>query len=138
MGISWGYCERIRPSRSLRRNHWTAFDQTCYMTTPHDKGYIIFPSVRPTVHPIGIRPSLFPLHYLLLPQDYLLQPVNHGPEFNQSCYMSLPHGKGMQEQHYFCVLPSIRPASVHPKVALSPPKPLGRIYTNLLHVFLGR
>ena len=54
-------------------------------------------SVRPFVH----RPSICLSCYLLL---------NHWVEFNQTCYITSPHGKGVQEQHYFSVCPSICPS----------------------------
>ena len=68
------------------------------------------------------RTSICPSRYLLL---------NHWAEFNQTCYITFPHGKGVREQHYF----SVRPSNVHLSVALSPPKPLGGIQPNLLHHF---
>ena len=57
--------------------------------------------------------------------------LNNWAEFNQTCYITFPHGKGVREQHYF----SVRPSNVHLSVALSPPKPLGGIQPNLLHHF---
>ena len=60
---------------------------------------------------------------------YLLQ--NNWAEFNQTCYITSLHTKGVREQHYF----SVRPSSVHLSVTLSPPKPLGGIQPNLLHHF---
>ena len=39
-----------------------------------------------------LRPSICPSCYLLL---------NHWMEFHQTCYITSPHGKGVQEQHYF-------------------------------------
>ena len=68
------------------------------------------------------RPSICPSPYLLL---------NHWVEFNQTCYITSPHSKGLQEQHYF----SVRPSSIYLPVMLSPPKPLGGIQPNLLHHF---
>ena len=47
-----------------------------------------------------------------------------------------PHGKCVQEQHYFSVhQTSVHPSSVHLSVCLSPPKPMGEIQQNLLHHF---
>ena len=46
-------------------------------------------------------------------------PLYHCSEFNQTCYRTSPHGKGVREQIIF--LP-VRPASVHLSVMLSPPK----------------
>ena len=34
----------------------------------------------------------------------------HWAEFNQTCYITSPHGKGVREQHYFSVHPSICPS----------------------------
>ena len=34
-------------------------------------------------------------------------------EFNQICYMNSPHGKGVREQHYFSVRPSVPPSVRH-------------------------
>ena len=33
----------------------------------------------------------------------MLSPINHWAEFNQTCYMNSPHGKGVWEQHYLSV-----------------------------------
>ena len=59
--------------------------------------------------------------------------VNHGVEFNQTCYITSTCGKGVQNQHCF----PIRPGVVHLLVTLCPPKSLGGIYRNLLHIFPG-
>ena len=67
-------------------------------------------------------PSVCRWRYLLL---------NLWVEFYQTCYITSPHGKGVQEQHYFSVCPS----SIHLSVRLSPPKPLGEIQPNFLHHF---
>ena len=75
---------------------------------------IIFPCVR--------RPSICLSCCLLL---------NHWAEFNQTCYITSPHGKDVREQHYFFVPLS----SIDLSVMLSPPKPLGGIQPNLLHHF---
>ena len=32
----------------------------------------------------------------------------HWAEFNQTCYITSPNGKGVQEQHYFSVRPVVR------------------------------
>ena len=53
--------------------------------------------------PLSIRPS----------RNLLL---NHRAEFNQTCYMTSPHGKGVQEQHY---VSSIRPSVQRPSICLS-------------------
>ena len=71
---------------------------------------IIFPRVR--------RPSICRSRYLLL---------SHWAEFNQTCYITSPHGWGVRKQHYFSVCPSIL------SVTLSLPKPLDGIQPNLLH-----
>ena len=63
--------------------------------------HIIFPCLR--------RPSICPSRYLLL---------NNWEEFNQTSYITSPHGKDVREQHYF----SVRPSSVHLSVTLFPPK----------------
>ena len=86
-------------------------------------------SVRPTDRPcvrLAIHPSICPSHYLL---------INLWAEFCQTCYITFPHGKGVQEQHYFFVHPSVHPSFVYLFVTLSPPKPLGGIQPNLLHHF---
>ena len=44
--------------------------------------------------------------------------LNHWVELNQTCYMTSPHGKGVQEQQF----------SVHLSVTLSSPKPLGMLH----------
>ena len=60
----------------------------------------IFPCVR--------RPSICPSRYLLL---------SHRAEFNQTCYITSPHGKGVREQHNFlCVRSSVRASVVRPSV----------------------
>ena len=64
-------------------------------------------------------PSICPSRYLLL---------NHWAEFNQTRYITSPHGKGAREQIIFYV----RPLSVHLSVTVSPPKPLGGIQPNML------
>ena len=58
---------------------------------------IFFPCVR--------RQSICLSRYLLL---------NHWTEFNQTCLINIPHGKGVREQHY-C---SVRPSSIHMSVTL--------------------
>ena len=70
-----------------------------------------------TFFPCVRRPSICLSRYLLL---------NHLAEFNQTCYITSPHGKGVREQHYF----SMHLSSIHLSVTLSPPKPLGRIQSN--------
>ena len=65
------------------------------------KSSIIFLCVHPSVRPSSVvRP--FVCHILL----------NHWAEFNQTCYITSPHGKGVREQHCFlCVRsPSICPS----------------------------
>ena len=62
------------------------------------KSNIIFPCIR--------RPSICLSCYLIL---------NHWVEFNQTCYITSPHGKGMLEQHYFSMCPCVR----HPPICLS-------------------
>ena len=54
-------------------------------------------------------PSICPSRYLLL---------NHRAEFNQTCYITSPHGKVVQEQHYFSVFPSVLPLSVDLSIIL--------------------
>ena len=71
--------------------------------------------VHPAVHPFA--------RYLIL---------NYWVEFYQTCYITSPHGKGVQEQHYFCMCP----LSVHLLVTRFPPKPLDGIQPNLLHHML--
>ena len=43
--------------------------------------------------------------------SYLL--LNHWAELNQTCYITSPHGKGVQEEHYFSVYRSGIPPCVH-------------------------
>ena len=51
-----------------------------------------------SIHPCTHRLSICPLCYLLL---------NHLMEYNLTCYITSPYGKGVQEQHYFlCIHPS--------------------------------
>ena len=85
--------------------------------------YFFRASIRPCVH----RPSICPSRYL---------PLNHWAEFNRTCFITSPHGKGVREQHYFSLLPSFRASVVvHMSITLPPPKPLGGIQPNLLHHF---
>ena len=42
-----------------------------------------------------------------------------GRQFNQTCYFTCPHVKGMREQHYFSVRPSFRASVVRPSVRLA-------------------
>ena len=89
--------------------HWAEFNQICYITSPSWKGCarttIFFracacPNVAVleqhyfSVYMCVRRPSICPSCYLL---------QNHWAEFNHTCYMTSPHGKGVQEQ----VRPSI-------------------------------
>ena len=57
--------------------------------------------------------------------------LNHWAEFYQPCYITSPHGKGVQEQYYI----SVHLSPVYLSVTLSPPKPLGGIQPNLQHHF---
>ena len=84
-------------------------------------GDIVNASIRPSVSPF-VRPSVCTSRYLLL---------NNWAEVYQTCYITYPHSKGVQEQNYF----SVRPSSVHLSVSLNPPKPLGGMQPNLLHHF---
>ena len=68
------------------------------------------------------RPSIIPLRCLL---------VNHWAEFNQSCYITSPYGKSVQEQHYFSVRPSVHMSVVRPSVPHAMPfQTTGRISTK--------
>ena len=64
-----------------------------------------------------------------------LSPLNHWVEFNQTCYITFLHGKGVREQHNLSVRPSVRPSvrlsSLHLSVKLSPSKQLGGIQPKL-------
>ena len=71
----------------------------------------------------NVRPSVCPSRYLLL---------NHWVEFYQTCCFTSPNGKGVREQHYFSVHPSVCLSSVHLSVTLSPLKPLDGIQSKLL------
>ena len=48
----------------------------------------------------------------ICPSSYILQ--NHWAEFKQICYMTSPHGKGVWEQQYFSVHPSVWHRSICP------------------------
>ena len=53
----------------------------------------------------SIHPSIRLSHNLLL---------NPLAEFNQTCYITSPHGKGVGEQHYFSIYClSVRPSVCH-------------------------
>ena len=101
------------------------------------------------IFPCGHRPFICSLHYLL---------PNHWLDFNQICYITSTHCKGLREQQYFsvcpsvhyfpswlgcartvifflCVRPCIRPPSVHLSVLKPSPKPLNGTQPNLLHYF---
>ena len=84
------------------------------------KSNVSFSCVRPSV----CRSSICPSSYLLL---------NHSAEFNQICYITSPHSKGVKEQHCFSVCPSMRPTSIHLFVKLVPPKLPGGIQPELRH-----
>ena len=99
-------------SHYLLLNHWAEFYQTCYITSPHGKGFHFLCLCMSMPR----RPAICPSCFLLL---------NHWAEFNQTCYISSPHGKGVWDQHYFSVPPSFC-ASIHQSLTLSPPKPLSR------------
>ena len=71
-------------------------------------------SVRASVHPS-------PVHLFVM-----LFPAKPWAEFNQTCYVTSPHGKSVREQHYFSMHLSIRAS-----VLLSPPNLLGRNQPNL-------
>ena len=60
----------------------------------------------------------------------ICQSCYHRVEFNQTCYITSPHGKGVREQHHFSACPSVR-ASIYLSIMLSPPKPLSGIQPNL-------
>ena len=51
------------------------------------------------------------IHLLSICLSYYLF-LNHWVEFNQTCYITCPHGKGVREQHFFpCIHgPSICPS----------------------------
>ena len=86
----------------------------------------------------SVRPSVCLSRYLLL---------HHWAEFYQTCYITSPHGKGVQEKHYFSVRASVRASVVRPFVSHylllnhwkefnhSSPKPLEGIQPQLLHHF---
>ena len=90
------------PSVFYLLNHRAEFDQTCYITSPHGTGEQYYIFVRPFV-----SPSICPSRYLLLA---------HWAESNQTCYTTSPHGKGVREQHYFFVRPSVHASVVRPSV----------------------
>ena len=64
------------------------------------------------------RPFIYLSCYLIL---------NHWAEYNQTCYITSPHGKSVREQHFF----TVRPSSVHLSITLSPPRPTRRNSTKL-------
>ena len=129
-------------SVTLSLNHWTEFNQTCFVTFPHGKGVLEqhYFSVRPSFRVSVGRPSRYILKQLGGIQLHLL---HHFPswegcvratlffcvsvypssihlsvtllptpwtEFNQTCYITFPRGKGVPEQHYFSIRPSICPS----------------------------
>ena len=107
----------ICPSRYLL-SHWqnsTKLATSLPITVRVCESNTIFSCIRPSMRPLSNCPSRY------------LQ--NHRTEFNQTCDITSPVGKGAREQQYF----SARPSSVHLSVTLSPPKPLGGIQPNLLH-----
>ena len=61
------------------------------------------------IFPCNHGPSICPSHYLLL---------NQWVEFNQTCYITFPHGKGLQEQHYFLLRSSVWCPSICPSCYL--------------------
>ena len=146
-------CLSVCPSHYLL-NHWVEFYQSCYITSSHGKGvqeqhyfsvcwssihfsytYLLLNHRAEVNHTcyIMVRISQSNIIFLCICHPsiclsrYLL--LNNWGEFNQTCYIISPHGKGVQEQHFF----SMHPSSVHLSVTLSPPKPLGGIQPNLLH-----
>ena len=83
-----------------------------------------FPSqVRETniIFQSGRRPSICPPCYPLL---------KHWADFSQTCYITSPHDKGVQKQHFF-------PCANRPSICASRyvQKPLDGILPNLLHHF---
>ena len=148
-------------SHYLLLNHCAEFNETCYITSPPGKvvwkqRYFamcplsvhlsimlsphkplggIQPNVLATSLPLMIKVCESNIFFLcvhcpsICPSPYLL--LTHWAEFNQTCFITSPHGKGVQEQHYFSMLPS----SIHLSVTLSPLKPLEGIQPNLLHHF---
>ena len=132
----WVHRLSICPSHYLLLNHWTEFNQTCYITSPHGWGVReqSYFSMCPSIHRPSICLSLY--HFL-----------NHWVEFSQTCYIISPHCKGLREQHFFpclmvrvcesnIIFSSVHPSSIHLSVRLSS-KPWGRIQTNLLHDLLS-
>ena len=120
------------PAHYLLLNHWVEFNQTCYITSPHGKGVREqhYFSVRPssihlsvTLSPkslVRIQPNLlhhFPSWLGCAKATLFFHPsihptfvhlsirllLNPWAEFNQTCYMTSPHGKGVGEQ----VCPSV-------------------------------
>ena len=75
----------------------------------------------------------------MLPSSVTLSPPKPlgGILLYRTCYITSPHGKGVREQHYFSMRPSVH-ASVHSSVTLSPPEPLGGILPTSLHHFPSR
>ena len=86
-------------------------------------GDIVNTSIHPSAHP--------PACLSVQPSGYLL--LNHWVEFYQTCHITSPHGKGVQEQHYFSVcLSAMCMSSFHLSVT---PKLQGGIQPKLLHHF---
>ena len=77
----------ICPTRYLLLNHYTKFNQTCYITSLNVK------DVREK-HYFSVRP--LSVHLSVMPSP------NHWAAFNQTCYITSPHGKGVR--------PSISPS----------------------------
>ena len=109
--------ENKKKNKKKKKNNKTAIMPLSVVLVFRGKGNI-------SVFSVCHCPSICPSHYLL---------INHRAEFNQTCYITFPHGWGVREQHYFSVCPSVRPSFIHLSVMLSPHKPLGGIQPNLLH-----
>ena len=77
-------------------------------------------SILPFVH----RPFICPSRYLLL---------NNWAEFNQTCYITFPHGKGKRELNYIIVHPSFRVSIV--RASVRHPYSHWADQPNLLHDF---
>ena len=98
------HCLSICPSGCLRLNHLVEFNN---LATSHPLMVrvcesSIFFSVRPSICASASA------HLSITPLDGI----------NQTCYITSPHGKGMQEQHYFSVK-SVLPCICGPSVCLS-------------------
>ena len=122
----------------LLLNHSAKFSQPCYITSPRGKCvrgqdyFSLCSFVRPSFVHLSVRLSL---PNKLLGAGVCCVCVEGGGRDSTKLASSLPLMVRVCTSNIIfpCVSPSSRPASGHLSVTLSPPKPLGRIYSNFLH-----